>query len=129
MSKIEVLFEEGSSTSCIRTDSGDQVKTDLKEGFSPIDLFASSLGACFMTILSLAAKRLSVDISGSRLEVVTEMSNNPRRISKLQVQFYSPKRFSKEIEEQLANSARLCPIHYSLHPDLIQEFIVNWGTP
>ena len=129
MSKIEVLFEGGSSTSCKHVDSGGQLKTDREKGFSPIDLFASSLGSCFMTILSLTAKRLSVDISGSRLEVITEMSNNPRRVSKLQVQFYSPKRFTKEIEEQLASSARLCPIHYSLHPDLIQEFIVNWGTP
>lgn len=130
MSKLEVLFEGGVSTTCIRVDTGARIKTDLQLEFSPIDLFAASLGACFITILSLISKRLSVDITGSRLEVSAEMStSSPRRVSKIQVQFYCPRRFTKEIEEQLENSAKSCPVHYSLHPDIIQEFIINWGAP
>ncbi|MES2199502.1 MAG: OsmC family protein [Chlamydiota bacterium] len=130
MSKIEVLFEGGASTLCIRTDTKAQVKTNLQTEFSPIDLFAASLGSCFITILSLAAKRLFADITGSRVEVVTEMSNSsPRRVSKMQVHFYCPKNFAKEIEGQLEEAAKSCPIHYSLHPDLVQEFLVHWGTP
>ncbi len=130
MSKIEVLFEGGASTCSTRIDSGAKIKTDLQMEFSPIDLFSASLGSCFITILSLVAKRLAVDITGSRVEVMTEMSNlSPRRVGKMQVHFYCPRRFTKEIEEQLENSAKSCPIHYSLHPDLIQEFIVSWGTP
>lgn len=130
MSKIEVLFEGGASTCCIRVDSGAQVRTDLQSGFSPIDLFAASLGSCFITILSLVAKRLLVDIAGSRVEVTTEMSSSsPRKVSKMQVHFYCPRRFTKEIEEQLESSAKSCPVHYSLHPDLIQEFLIHWGSP
>lgn len=130
MSKIEVLYEGGSSTLCVRPDTGAQIKTNLGSEFSPTDLFAASLGSCFITIMSLAAKRLLVDITGSRVEVMKEMSNNsPRRISKLAVHFFCPKRFSKEIEDKLEQAAKTCPIHYSLHPDLVQEFFVNWGIP
>ncbi|MBS0628232.1 MAG: OsmC family protein [Verrucomicrobia bacterium] len=130
MSKIQVLYEGGSSTLCIRPDTGVQIKTDLELNFSPTDLFAASLGSCFITIMSLAAKKLQVDIAGSRVEVIKEMSNNsPRRVSKLEVHFFCPKRFSSEIEEQLVKSAKACPIHHSLHPDLIQEFFIHWeGT-
>lgn len=128
MSKIEVMYEGQTSTCCIKADSGVQIKTDLQEEFSPIDLFAASLGACFMTLVSLTAKKLSLDITGSRIEVTKEMSNNPRRVSKMEVHFFCPRRFSEEMEEQLEKAGNTCPIHYSLHPDLVQEFTLHWGA-
>lgn len=126
MAQIDVTYEGGTSVELLYNEHA--IKTDLEGRFSPTDLFAASLGACFMTVLSLSAKRLNVDITGSELKVIKQMSQDlPRRVRKLEIYFTCPNEFSNEIEEQLEKSAKHCPIHYSLHPELEQNFFFKWG--
>ncbi len=128
MSEITVFYQ-GSSTCRIEKRAGPEIVTDLGEGFSPLDLFAASLAACLMTVLSLAADRLGVDVTGSRVEAEKEIAKGiPKRIGKITLHFFCPKEFSSDVREKLEQAGKFCPVHHSLHPDLVQEFFFHWGS-
>ncbi len=136
MSKIEIFYEGGFSTRSVHLESGAEIFTDAPkdnqgkgEKFSPTDLLALSLGSCLLTILGIRAEKLGVDISGSKVFVNKEMSLDlPRRIVKIQAHFVCPRVFTTEVQEKLEKAAMQCPVHYSLHPELQQEFSFEWGV-
>ncbi len=95
--------------------------------FSPTDLAATALGTCALTIMGLAAEKHSLDISGATMNIVKEMSANPRRIARLEVTFTMPaNNFSEKDKTILENAAHTCPVHKSLAPEVVQEFIFIW---
>lgn len=97
------------------------------ESFSPTDLAATSLGTCMLTIMGIVARRQGVDIAGTTVRVLKEMSAQPpRRIAKLTVVFSIPLPASHEKREMLENAARNCPVHLSLHPDVEQVMRFEW---
>jgi len=129
MSEIETVYEGKFRT---RTSKGGEsrIVTDLAQDFSPIDLFAASLSSCLLTIMAKAAEKMGLNIDGSKVSVKKEMSRDlPRRVSKIQVDFFCTSEFSGEIREKLEIAAKTCPVHYSLHPDLEQVFFFQWGMP
>ena len=136
MSKIEIFYDEGFSTRSLHLQSGAEIFTDAPkdnhgrgERFSPTDLFATSLGACLLTVLEIKAKVFGVDISGSKVSIDKEMSLDlPRRIVRIKAEFSCPRTFGLEIEAKLEKAAKQCPVHYSLHPELKQEFSFAWGV-
>ena len=75
----------GPSGMCLRTDA--PVDNGGKgETFSPTDLVGTALGTCIITIMGKKAERLGLDIAGTRLRVVKEMTTAPpRRIGRLEV--------------------------------------------
>lgn len=98
-------------------------------GCSPTDLLAHSLGACLLTMMGFFAEKIQADLSGSKVSIVKEMSKNaPRRIAKISIIFSCPRTFSKQVQDQLEKTGIECPIHYSLHPDLIQDIQFIWGS-
>lgn len=137
MSRIQVVYEGQLRTKCIHEETGDVVLTDAPrdnngngERISPTDLLAAALGSCTATLMGIAAQRLKVEVTGLRLTVEKEMVNAPlRRIGRLLVNVYCPHRFSAEITQKLEEAGRFCPVHQSLHPDVIQTFIFHWGSP
>jgi putative redox protein len=97
------------------------------ESFSPTDLAATSLGACMLTIMGIAARRQGVDLGATTVKVVKEMTPKPpRRIAKLTVVFTVPLSASHEKRAMLEEAARSCPVHLSLHPEVVQEMRFDW---
>jgi putative redox protein len=97
------------------------------ESFSPTDLAATSLGTCMLTIMGIAARKQGVDLGDTQVKVVKEMSTQPpRRIAKVTVVFTIPLPASHEKRAVLENAAKNCPVHLSLHPDVVQDMRFDW---
>ena len=98
------------------------------ESFSPTDLVATGLGCCLMTIMGIVAKQRNIDLEGTKVHVVKEMTSKPvRRIASLKVTIRIPNgsAIAPEDRVRLENGARTCPVHQSLHPDVAMpiEFV------
>ncbi|MDJ1505547.1 OsmC family protein [Xanthocytophaga agilis] len=109
--------------------SGNTIITDAPldnhgrgEAFSPTDLTSASLGSCMMTIMGIVAERENLDLAGTTFEVTKTMAADPRRISKIEVNFTikSNVELSEAQKQKLQNAARTCPVALSLHPDIEQ---------
>jgi putative redox protein len=97
------------------------------ESFSPTDLAATSLGACMLTIMGIAARKQGVDLGDTQVKVLKEMTPKPpRRIAKLTVVFTIPLPVSHEKRAMLEEAARNCPVHLSLDPGVEQEMRFDW---
>ncbi len=128
MSQIDVLYEPEFSTRSIVKESGWQITTNLTK-CSPTDLFAASLGSCVLTVMGLAAEKMGVDFQGAKVHVHKEMMPGiPRRIGPLKVYFTAPCLPEKEICVKLEKIAEQCPVHNSLHPEIVVEFSFQWGS-
>jgi putative redox protein len=137
MTEINVFYEGQLRTRCVHRESGQELKTDAPkdnfgqgELFSPTDLVAAALGSCVLTLMGIMAHKLKVDVTGLRFSVSKEMASAPsRRIKRLQCEIYCPQTFEKEIQLRLEQTGRECPVHQSLHPEIIQAFNFHWGIP
>jgi uncharacterized OsmC-like protein len=97
------------------------------ESFSPTDLAATSLGACMLTIMGIAARRHGIDLGQTTVKVLKEMTPQPpRRIAKLTVVFTIPLSAEHPQRTLLENAARSCPVHLSLHPEVVQDMRFDW---
>ena len=97
------------------------------ESFSPTDLAATSLGACMLTIMGIAARKQGVDLGDTKVKVLKEMTPQPpRRIAKLTVVFTIPLPASHEKRAMLEVAAKSCPVHLSLHPEVVQDMRFDW---
>ncbi|HBS88742.1 MAG: osmotically inducible protein OsmC [Bacteroidetes bacterium GWF2_38_335] len=114
--------------------SGDIIITDAPvdnkgkgEAFSPTDLLATSLASCMLTIIGINAQEKGYDIDGTIAEVTKIMDSNPRRVGEIQINLFFQRSYSEKEKKLIENSARTCPVSKSLHPDLKQTIIFNYG--
>lgn len=91
------------------------------EAFSPTDVVATALASCMLTIMGILAEREHIDLVGTGANVTKTMASNPRRISKIEVQFTFPKNYDDSTKKKLENAALTCPVHHSLHPDIDKD--------
>jgi putative redox protein len=97
------------------------------ESFSPTDLAATSLGSCMLTIMGIVARRHEIDLGATTVKVGKIMSAQPpRRIAKLEVVFTIPLPADHPQRKLLENAASSCPVHLSLHLDVVQEVRFDW---
>jgi putative redox protein len=92
--------------------------------FSPTDLAATALGTCMLTIMGIVGQRAGIDLTGTKVRVVKEMTAVPvRRIGRLAVTITLPPglALSEKDLASLDDAARLCPVKQSLHPDVQVE--------
>jgi putative redox protein len=137
MAKIQILYEGSLRTRCIHEESGSEIETDAPkdnfgkgEKFSPTDLVAVALGSCVLTLIGIAANKLKVDLTGLRLTAMKQMAVQPsRRIGKIVIDVYCPGQFPPEIQQKFEVAAKTCPVHHSLHPEIVQELTFHWGAP
>lgn len=74
-----------------------------------------------VTIMGIVAARKGIDLKGMKVEVGKTMSTSPpRRIARLEVKFTMPLAADHPERALLEASARSCPVHMSLHPDVEQ---------
>lgn len=113
--------------------SGNKLVTDAPkdnrgrgEAFSPTDLIATSLGTCIATIMGIQARDLDLDLKGLRVSVEKHMTENPRRIARLQTNVWMPTALDDELVDRLERAARGCPVHHSIHPDIEAPIVFHW---
>jgi putative redox protein len=96
--------------------------------FSPTDLVGTALGTCMLTLMGIMAQRLELDLSGTTVRVIKEMAaSGVRRIGKLDVEFNIAAQTTAEQRQKLENAAMTCPVHKSLHPDVVVNVKFNWA--
>lgn len=114
--------------------SGNHFQTDAPvdnngkgETFSPTDTVAAALGSCMMTVMAIAGEKKGLNMTGMRLETTKVMSAEPRRISKLRVDFYwDDCAVTEEEKKWLKDIGRNCPVALSLHPELKQDITFHF---
>lgn len=130
----KIIYQGDLRTECTHLQSGKVIVTDAPcdnqgkgEAFSPTDLMATSMGACILTIMGIKTRDHSIDITGTRAEITKIMASDPRRVSKVVVEFFFPDKPYTPEEKQLVESvAGTSPVPLSLHPDLKQTIRFHW---
>lgn len=120
-------------TTCNHVRSGNEFITDapidnngLGQAFSPTDTVATGLASCMLTVMGIKATNLEVDLTDAVAKVTKHMASDPRRISKIEVDFLLPALVSDKNRTILERTANSCPVHYSLHPDIEKVITFNW---
>lgn len=129
--EIDIVYEGGLHCRATHGPSGNMLVTDAPvdnggkgEAFSPTDLVGTALGACIVTIMGLVAQRSGIELHGTKIHVVKEMTAAPmRRIKQLTVTITFPPglNLSETDRKKLENAAHTCPVKQSLHPDVAIE--------
>ncbi len=117
------------------TPSGTVMTTDAPrdnhgkgESFSPTDLVATALGSCMLTIMSMAAQKMKLDMRGATVVVTKRMVAQPkRRIGELAVVITVPLVLDDAQKQTFIEAAMSCPVHASLHPDVAMPLEFRWG--
>ena len=129
----KVTYTGNLRTTCEHLRSGDSFITDapidnngLGEAFSPTDTVATGLASCMMTMMGIKARDLGINMVETTAEVTKHMAADPRRISKIEVDLKLPTDITDKHRKILENTARTCPVLYSLHPDIEKVITFNW---
>lgn len=132
MVEIHVDYEGELHCNALHVPSGNRLVTDAPvdnngrgEAFSPTDLVATALGACMATVIGIVARRKEIPVEGMKVAVRKFMSEDlPRRISRLELDLEMPLPGDHPDRALLESTARGCPVHHSIHPDI--EVVMNW---
>lgn len=134
MSTSKVTYLGNLRTSNEHLKSGSTFITDAPtdnqgkgEAFSPTDTVATGLANCMLTTMGIKAQALEVDLTGATAAVTKTMASNPRRISKIEIEMHLPNGISEKNQKILENTARTCPVEYSLHPEIERVITFYWG--
>lgn len=134
--EIDIAYEGRLYCGAIHGPSGARLRTAAPvdnggtgDQFSPTDLVATALGTCMLTIMGIVAQRTGIDLTGTKVRVIKEMTATPvRRIGRLAVTITLPPglALSDKDRASLEDAARLCPVKQSLHPDVevVTEFVM-----
>ena len=132
MATITTTYLGQLRTKATHNQSGAQIITDAPtdnqgkgEAFSPTDLFAASLGSCFLTIAGIAAQAHGFSIDGARVETQKIMAESPRRVGEIVLDIYLPaNHYSDRQKRMIEGAAATCPVAQSVHPGIKKT--VRW---
>ena len=121
MNKFEIKYQGNLRTIATHLDSGSEISTDapkdnhgLGETFSPTDMVCSALASCILTIMAIAVEKNDIDIKNTTAIVKKTMGNNPRRITKIEIDLTFPKDYDSKTKIILERAAHNCPVHQTL---------------
>ena len=134
MVEIKIDYQGELHCRAVHGPSGAVLETDAPvdnngrgEAFSPTDLVATALGVCMATVMGIVAKRKEIDLAGMKVVVKKHMSTDtPRRIARLEVDIEMPLSAGHPDRRLLESTGNGCPVHQSLHPDVVQEIRWHW---
>ena len=139
MATIHINYLGELRTDCTHLQSGTHINTDAPtdnqgrgEAFSPTDLVANALGTCIITTMAIVARRQSIELKGSNLDVTKIMTSQPpRRIARIEIDLVlqAESMPDEETRLQLEKIAHTCPVAISLHPDTEQVVRIRWEEP
>ena len=135
MATIQTTYLGDLRTEATHVQSGNVIITDAPldnkgkgEAFSPSDLLTSALGSCMLTIMGITAREQNINMDGTTCSITKIMASDPRRVSEVQISFNFPQEnYSEKDKTILKRSAETCPVAKSVHPDLIQNLVFNFG--
>jgi uncharacterized OsmC-like protein len=135
METSRVTYTSDLRTEALHVKSGQIFITDAPtdnrgkgEAFSPTDLLATSLGACAITVVGIAARTHGFDVDGTVLKITKIMASDPRRVCEVIVEMDFPAvKYSEKEKSIIRHTINTCPVGQSLHPDLKQTFILNFS--
>lgn len=117
---LRVKSIHGPSNSEIETDA--PVDNNGKGSrFSPTDLVVTSLASCMITIMGIVAKREIINFNELTYKAEKYMTENPRRIGKIVIEFQMPKGLTEDQKKKLERAAHTCPVHHSLLPEIEKD--------
>ena len=121
MNTLEIKYLGDLRTSSTHLDSGSIINSDapkdnhgLGEAFSPTDMVCSALASCILTIMAIAVEKNGIDIKDTTATVKKTMGNNPRRITRIDVDLTFPKKYDSKTKTILERAAYNCPVHHTL---------------
>ena len=134
METSRITYIGGLRTEAMHVKSGQIILTDAPtdnqgrgEAFSPTDLLATSLGACAITVVGIAAQTHGFDVDGTTISITKIMASDPRRVGEVIVEMNFPAvKYSEKEKSIIRHTINTCPVSKSLHPDLKQTFIINF---
>ena len=133
MSQSSIVYKNNLRTEALHLSSGETIITDAPvdnngkgEAFSPTDLVAAALGSCMITIMGIVAQKHNIDIAGTSAKVKKIMGSNPRKIDKVVIDISMNNQISENDRKRLERAALSCPVHKSLHPDLIKTISFSY---
>lgn len=134
MVEINATYHGQLRTAALHGPSGSLVETDAPvdnhgrgERFSPTDLLAAALGSCMMTIMGIYAERNEIDLTGTKVKVLKEMTSEPpRRVAKLTVTMTIPLPADHPKASAIEKAALSCPVFLSLHPEIEKPVTFHW---
>jgi uncharacterized OsmC-like protein len=134
MVSIKINYEGGLHCLATHGPSGTELPTDAPRdnmgqgaAFSPTDLVAAGFGTCILTTMGIVAQRLDLDIRGGTVYVEKHMSDDrPRRIVRLAARVRMPLPPDHGHRGALEAAAHGCPVHHSLHPDVVKDVTLEW---
>jgi putative redox protein len=98
------------------------------ESFSPTDLAATALATCMGTIMAIQGRTLGIELRGMRISVEKHMTTQPpRRIARLELLIEMPAGIPSDAKLRLERAAAACPVHHSLHQQVITETSWIWA--
>ena len=135
METSRVVYTGDLRTEATHVKSGQTFVTDAPvdnkgkgEAFSPTDLLATSLGACAITTVGIAALTHGFEIVGTTVKITKIMASDPRRVSEVIVEFDFPAfNYSDKEKAIIRHTINTCPVSQSLNPSLTQTFILNFS--
>ncbi len=131
----KIIYQGQLRTQATHLYSGTIIDTDgpldnhgLAQRFSPTDLVATALGSCMLTIMGIAGNTHNINIDNTTVSIEKIMLSEPRRIGEIVVNFTFPTDANYTDREKLIleRAALNCPVHKSLHPDMVQTINFNW---
>ena len=133
--QIDLVYHGELRTEATHVPSGTKLFTDAPvdnhgrgESFSPTDLVATALGSCMLTLMGIYAKRHEIDLTGTTVTVLKEMTQVPvRRIARLTTEIRVPVPNDHPHCSALERAALTCPVHQSLHPDVEKPVTFVWA--
>jgi uncharacterized OsmC-like protein len=121
MNTFQIKYQGNLRTTATHLDSSSVINTDapkdnhgLGETFSPTDMVCSALASCVLTIMAIAVEKNGIDIRDTTAIVKKTMGNNPRRITKIEVDITFPKDYDSKTKTILERAAHNCPVHHAL---------------
>ena len=125
MNTFEIKYQGNLRTTATHLDSGSEINTDapkdnhgLGEAFSPTDMVCSALASCILTIMAIAVEKNGISINGTNAIVKKTMGNNPRRISKIDIELTFPMDYDSKTKTILERAAYNCPVHHSISENI-----------
>jgi putative redox protein len=135
METSKVIYTGDLRTEATHVKSGQTFITDAPidnqgkgEAFSPTDLLATSLGACAITVVGIAARTHGFNVDGTSMKITKIMAQNPRRIGEVIVEIDFPSvKYSEKEKSIIRHTINTCPVGQSLNRELKQTFILNFS--
>lgn len=97
-------------------------------GFSPIDLAATSVGACMFAMMGYTAESKGINLEGITIGIDWKMEDAPRRIGEIDIVVNFTQSYSDKEKVLLEKAAETCPVKKTLSSDCKINITMNFPS-